>query len=398
MLRFRQLRAALATASAGSVSGAAREVHTTQPALTSAISSLEKTLGAPVFSRSAQGMELTPVGKAFVERVRAAVAHLDGFERSFGSRRKSRTPFHRLVSESQLQAYLALCEQGSFVAAARYLGVTQPAISRNMRDLEALAGISLWRRTGTSGEPTPEGRELVRAIGVCFRDIELATDAFREHHGRVDGTLRIGALPLSRSDWVPNAVIETLKPFPQARISLLDGPYVEQLNALNHGRVDLIVGALRPESQVENVHQVAVFEDTLSIVVRPGHPALDAATNGATDRDWLAQQTWILSAPGTPGRERFLAYLETLGLSEPHHVIESGSLIATRALLRASDFAAPLSRRQIRLELDAGLLAIVAADLPATRRSIGITMRQGFQPTKLYGHLIDALTRTGTLI
>ncbi len=384
MLKFRRLTAVTTTAALGSASQAARVLHTTQPAVTAAIAGLESDLGTALFARTAQGMKPTAIGEAFVERVDKAFAGLDA---SVPSSRHKGAPLHRRLSETQLQAFLALGEKGSHVAAARHLGVSQPAISRSVRDLEVVLGVALWRRAGAAGEPTIEGRTLARAAGVCFREIELAAEAVREQQGLSDGAMRIGALPLSRASWVPDAIVATLEQFPGARIGLVDGPYDEQLAALHHGRIDVIVGALRTGAAPEALDQTALFDDALSIVVRPDHPVLKPGVSP----DWLAAQTWILPARGTPGRDRFLAYLTTLGLPEPRRIVECGSLVATRALLRGSDFAAPLSRRQIRLELEAGLLALAAEALPGTERPIGIATRPGFRPTRLYAGFIEAL-------
>ncbi len=386
MLKLRRLTAATATASLGSASQAARALHTTQPAVTASIAALESELGTPLFTRTAQGMTLSAAGHPFIAHVETAFAVIDTFGAALSG---SGAPLHRRISETQLQAFLALNETGSHGGAARRLGVSQPAISRSVRDLEIVLGATLWRRTGTSGEPTSEGRALARATGVFSREIELAVESLREHQGRIDGVIRIGALPLSRSDWVPDAVMATLRQFPGAHISLVDGPYSEQIAALRHGRIDMIVGALRDEGEATaDIDQTALFDDALSIAVRSDHPVLSHGVSPA----WLAAQAWVLPARGTPGRDRFLAYLATQGLAEPGKVVECGSLVATRALLRGSDLAAPLSRRQIRLELERGLLALAAMDLPGTVRPIGVTVRRGFRPTRLYTGFLDALS------
>lgn len=396
MSQLRKLNAILATAAVGSASGAANRLNATQPAISGAIASLEAELGIPLFTRTGRGMTTTTAGATFLDQIEQALSHLDTFEVQLRTKRNYNMPvggFRRKVSETQLHALLALLENGTYVAAARHLGISQPAVSRSLRDLEVLANVTLWRREGLSGEPTYEGRLLARASGVCLREIELAIEHVHELRGEHRGALRIGALPLSRSEWVPNGLVETLKAFPNARISLVDGPYQEQLNALHHGRIDLIVGALRPGYRDDGIEQTAMFEDALAIVVRPGHPVFQrTGPPPHLDSNWLSQQTWVLPAKGTPGHSRFLSYLETRGLPVPQKVIECGSLVATRALLAASDFAAPLSLKQIKVELEAGLLSAATPDLPGTMRAIGIAQRRGFLPTRLYSAFIAALT------
>jgi DNA-binding transcriptional LysR family regulator len=391
MMKLRKLNALLAVADAGSATQAADQLHATQPAVSSAIVSLEARFGTPLFTRTARGMMPTPLGQGLIDRVRAVFAALDEAVKAVRAPASSLV-FSRVVTETQMQAFLALCEGGSYVAAARTLGISQPAVSRSVSELEAIAGAALWQRAGLSGTPTPIGRAMARAIGVAVRDIELASDDLRASLGQADGHLRIGALPLSRSDWLPQAVLATLRNSPAARISLIDGPYSEQVQALQHGRIDLIVGALRPLSQATGLQQQPMFSDALSIVVGADHPDRDRlASQTAPSPDWLATQTWVLPAVGTPGRERFLAFMSCVGLGAPARVIECGSLVATRALLMNSRFAAPLSRRQIALELRMGVLSTVGGALPGSDREIGVAMRADFKPTQLYAALIDAL-------
>lgn len=388
----------LAVADTGTSYKAAERVGATQPGITMAISALEAELGAALFDRTPRGMALTAIGREFAGNVHDALTHLDRLEAQLKARPGGRSimgGLRRVLSETHMQAFLALCEQGTYTGAAQYLGVSQPAISRSLRDLETIFGFELWRRQGATGEPTVEGRQVARAGGVCLREIEMAIENVHEAVGRQDGRLRIGALPLSCSQWVPESLIRTLRTFPDARVRIIDGPYNEQLSALHHGHIDIIVGALRPQSRDKSIVQAPIFNDPLAIVVRPGHPMLER-TGLDTDKAWLAEQTWILPARGTPGHIRFLAYLAALGLPEPQHVLECGSLAATRALLLSSDFAAPLSLRQIKHEFQLGALAMAVNELPHSHRSIGITYRQGFKPTRIYqtfmAHLANADT------
>ncbi|MDE1150542.1 MAG: LysR family transcriptional regulator [Azospirillaceae bacterium] len=394
MLKFRLLHAALAVHRSGSATRASAEGGATQPALTAAIASLERTVGVPLFHRSSRGMHATDAGALFCQRVEVAFAHIDGAEATL--RRRRAHPdlppnFRRLITERQLAALSALLTAGSFMAAARSLGVSQPNVHRLVRDLETVTGLSLWRQGAASGEATPDGRLLARAGDVCRREIGLAVDAARELEGRVDGALLIGALPLSRSGWVPDGIVATLARYPEAQVRVIDGPYAEQLRALLHGQVDIIVGALRSPAPVDDIVQVPAFQDPLAIAVRPGHPLLGPGGRPRPLRDLPADLTWVLAGKGAPGRETFERHLAAQGCPPPARVVECGSLVATRALLLGSDFVAPISPRQIKLELDLGILALLCEAQADTSRAIGLTLRKGFRPTRLYQALIDQL-------
>ena len=202
------------------------------------------------------------------------------------------------------------------------------------------------------------------------------------------GRLRIGSLPLARTRMVPRAVAILLKEFPEARVSIIDGPYNEQLPALLHGRLDVIVGALRDPPPSPDIVQKKLFQDSLNIVIRPGHPLEKRRSVSAKE---LRDLDWIAPREDTPAREAFTHFFENNGLSPPEHVIECSSLVATRGMLMESDRAALLSARQVEVDVRFGLLAVSTQHLQGTGRDIGIALRKGWKPTLVQRRFLDLL-------
>jgi LysR family transcriptional regulator, regulator for genes of the gallate degradation pathway len=393
-LKHRRLLAFEAVFRHKSALKAADFVHMSQPAIGDAIGALESEIGAQLFERTSKGMTPTPEGVAFFARVSTAFAHLKTAEGLIAVRRadKVRVPLHRLVSESQMRALSAVIEAGTFSQAARLLGLSQPSVHRAARDLETLCGVPLWR-AGAVMEATYEGRELARHFALCQAELSLGLDEIKEIQGYMQGIVTIGALPLARSGWLPDAVARTLQQFPQARINIIDGPYEEQLNGLLHGRIDFILGALRDPLPSKEIMQERLFEDPQTIVVRADHPyaaGFDSNIDKLTPEQ-LDSLGWILPRQGTPGRHSFEQFMLNKGLRPPQRVVECASVIATRALLLQTDYAALLSARQVEYELRQGLLKIMGPPLTGSTRAIGIGLRRGFRPTRLHTALLDYL-------
>ncbi len=397
IFRLRRLWAALAVYETGSALKAAALSHTSQSAITSAVAGCEADLGVALFERSSRGMTPTQAGAVWCPRIAAAADYLKEAEAALQHwKRRSPMPIRKLVTETQLRALSSIIETGGFSQAARQLGVSQPSVHRAARELETLCGVPLWRREGSTIEPTTEARTLARFGDLCFSEIALAHEAVREIQGIIEGTLRIGALPLARSQWLPKALAATLREFPDARVTILDGPYNEQVTALLHGRVDFILGALRKVSP-ENVSQECVFEDPVLILVRADHPlasGFDSVTDKLTPKQ-LGDLSWILPRIGTPGRANFEAFMAAKGLPSPRRVIDSSSLVATRELLLRTDHAAILSAQQVALEVEASVLKIMGPPLTGSERDIGISCRHGFKPTLLHTHFLEHLRVAG---
>jgi DNA-binding transcriptional LysR family regulator len=379
---LRHLYAVAEIARQGSVRRAAGIVHLSQPALTQALAQVEDALGQRLFERAASGMVPTPAASALAERIDRAFAWLTAAEKLFGG-----APLHRLVTRVQLQALIAAVDSGSISLAARRLGVHQPSVTRAVRDLETLCGRTLFDRSHHGITPTRETRELARHAGLALAELQQGVEAFRESHGQVDGRIVVGSLPLARSALVPTAITRLLNRYPEVRLRLVDGPYPELLHELRSGRLDFIVGALRLPPPAD-IRQEPLFTDSLSLVVRPGHPLHGKAKLGAAD---LADLDWVLPPEGTPGRKLFEDFCRSVELGPPRHVIECSSLVAVRSLLLQSDRVALLSRAQVGFEVESGQLAVLGDPLPHTVRPIGLALRSDWRPTQAQAAFLDLL-------
>ncbi|EGF91058.1 bacterial regulatory helix-turn-helix protein, lysR family protein [Asticcacaulis biprosthecium C19] len=394
MFRHRRLLAFEAVCRYGSALKAADHIHMAQPSVTAAITALEGDVAASLCDRTSKGMTPTPEGTVFLARVRAALLHLKDAESLIATRRSDRTrvPLHRLVTGAQMRALTAVIQAGSFSEAARRLDLSQPSIHRSVRELETLCGIALIR-----DQPTPEARELARYFALYQAELQMGLDEIREIQGRVEGTVTVGALPLARSGWLPDAVAATLADYPYARIRIIDGPYEAQLHDLLHGQIDFILGALRDPVPSKLIEQRHLFDDPLTIVVRADHPlapGFDSDHDKLTPAQ-LGSLAWILPRPGTPGRTVFEQFMANKGLTPPRRVVECASLVAARALLLRTDMAALLSARQVEYEIRQGLLKIMGPPLTGSTRSIGITTRTGFSPTRLHVAMLRQLGLDG---
>ncbi|MBQ4828459.1 LysR family transcriptional regulator [Alteromonas sp. MMG017] len=386
-INTRHLLCALKIKEFGTLSEAASQIHLTQSALTQGINKLESGLGHTLFNRSHAGMQPTEVGELFLLRIERAFEHLHEFVSIlFANDKAKRQTFIRAITSRQLTALLHVVELQSYTAAAQYLGLSQPTLHRTIKDLEQFCEQALLQRSPTGVEPTWRAKQLRRYASLFFAELQQGIDEMHEFNGQVNGSLRIGSLPLARSEIVPLAVLQLNDEFPEASISIVDGPYGEQFNSLLHGQLDLIVGALRSPSP--DTMQRQLFKDQLSIVVKANHPLVTRQSITATE---LQQFDWVAPAKSTPARHVFSQIFVSRGLAPPSHVIECSSLVAVRGILLNSERAALLPARQVEVEVRAGLLVVCPMTLPDTDREIGLTMRKNWHPTKMQSRFLEII-------
>jgi LysR family transcriptional regulator of gallate degradation len=176
-----------------------------------------------------------------------------------------------------------------------------------------------------------------------------------------------------RTRIVPKAITHLLAGHSYLDVSTVEGPYHDLITGLRCGDIDIVIGALRGEKVDKDLQEEVIFTDSLSLIVRAGHPL--TRRNYIAWRD-LVRYQWILPRPGTPTRDLFERTIQRRGLALPDHVVETSSTVMLRGLLLESDRITVLSRHQIQFEEEAGLLAVLPFDLSGSERPIGMTRRR----------------------
>ncbi len=375
---LRRLRALVAVADQGAIVRASAALHRSQSVVTRAVLELEQQIGAPIFERSRQGMLPTPIGRILLHRVRRALDELHAAEQDLA---ESGAParFAQKLTHRQLQVLIAIADGQSETQAARRLTLTQPAVTRSLRELERLIGKPLFYRMPRGMIPTTAGEALVRRAKLALVELDRIGDDIAAHRGRLTGRIGIGTLPLCATLLVPRAIDRLLREYRDLDVTILDGTYDALLASLRCGDIDILIGALRNPPPVGDVIQERLFDDRLSIVARRDHPL--AGRRSLTLRD-LAREQWVVPRRGTPARTRFEEIFAAARIALPEHAIESGSWVTVRALLLESDRLTVISRQQMRFEEEGGMLTVLRVDLPASVRPIGITTRRDASPSR----------------
>ena len=388
---LRHLRAFMEVADAKGISAAAHRVHLSQPAVTQAISGLERRLGVALLERRPAGMFATPEGEVLRLRIRRMFAHLcEGAARAvrLAGRRDGKPvgDFHTKATAAQLRALIAIREAGSFSLAARRLGIAQPSVHRAGRDLEKLSGLRLFAPSRKGIELTPPAEAFARAVKLAEAELRQGLDELTRLSGADATRIGVGSMPLSRTEILPVACDALLKEAGGAQLHFVDAPFNELLRQLRYGELDVLIGALRHPLPAEDVVQEALFDDRLAVMAGPTHPL--AGRRGLSLADTL-RYPWIAGPKDTPAG----AYLfRSLGIGEmertPVSVVTS-SMVLVRGLLTRGSYLTLLSARQAAVEVEQGLMVPLDLPLPGSARQIGLTTRLGWMPTPTQARFLD---------
>src|SRR5206468_11934849 len=159
-------------------------------------------------------------GHAEAQRARAELAGLadDGSVRNAAI-------FGMLTHERRVRAFVALTEQHHMPSVAESLGITQPAVSIAVRQMEDSIGIALFDRTARGMMPTPAGAALALRLKRALAEIRHAVADIASLRGITQGTISVGALPLGRTRLLPESIAGVVARYPGLRIATMEGSF-----------------------------------------------------------------------------------------------------------------------------------------------------------------------------
>jgi DNA-binding transcriptional LysR family regulator len=278
----------------------------------------------------------------------------------------------------QLQAFCAVVEKKSFSHAADQLGVTQPAVSLQVRALEDRVGQTLLDRSGRRVEPTEAGRRLYRSAQRMLALEEQLLDEVAADDGPIGGTLAIGASTGPGAHLVPLLLCEfqALNSDLHVALSIWDTQTV--IDKVADRQLELgVVGALRRHRSLEFEPLV---RDEIVLAVPRGH----SAAGGTITVEQLREETLIVMQEGAGVRQVVEEELRRAGLRlrgvEPK--LELGLQESVKSAVSAGYGVSFISRTAIEGELAAGRLAAAQVEGVEPARQIYIVRARGRTSTR----------------
>ena len=266
----------------------------------------------------------------------------------------------------------ALETNGSLLKASAALGVTQPALTGNLKDIEELVGTRIFDRHARGVRPTEAGMVLIRSARRILAEIRRTEEDLDLLTNPYGGIAAIGALPVAASGLAPMVITKLRAEHPDFRVRLEEGRTEELLPLLAAGQIDLIVGRFYEAPAPDLFVREELWSDPMAIVARAGHPLL---TGGPVDPADLSKFELILPIAPQRVAAEIEALLPSLGLADTAP-ISSTSYSFTREVLLSTDAFTIMPPMNLLGDLNRGALGMAALPVPAQLRPAGIiTMR-----------------------
>ena len=264
-----------------------------------------------------------------------------------------------------------IIEAGSFQAAAERLGMTQPALSRNIRILESRIGSAVFDRRARKAAPTEVGLRLAEhGLAVRIAEDQAAAYSKQAASGSA-GELRVGAPPIIAGHFLTHRLSKFVRANPDCHVEVRVGLVHELRAMLDRSQIDIIVGPRNLAEGVADLSFELLVNERIGIICRSDHPLTRLEQVGPSD---LSQQKWVAHSRGSTLRLQTEAALVAMGLDRVHVTVETDSIRSVLEIVEFTDLISTMPRETTQTYLRENL-TFLDVDHAQFSRPIGIVKR-----------------------
>ena len=267
-----------------------------------------------------------------------------------------------------LRVLMAIADSGSMAKAAAKLGISHPAVSKTISDVEGMLGVRLLDRGSQGTELTAHGEVLLRCGINIFDEMQQGLRSLEYLSDPNVGEVRLGCTDIIMNSLVPPIVRRFSKEHPNVQLDVkLANPGEHQIQQLRERRIDLLI--TRATGPQEDFHSEALFEEPFVFVV--GAKSEFSRNRRITLKD-IMKSNWVLpsydSAPGA----LVAAVFQANGLEPPKPLVKTIAIQLTVSLIASGEFVGILPRSVAALSAHQAALRILPLKYSGPRISAEI--------------------------
>ncbi|WP_411753742.1 LysR substrate-binding domain-containing protein [Serratia sp. (in: enterobacteria)] len=280
----------------------------------------------------------------------------------------------------------------SIARAARELNLTQPAVTKAIRELEQQLDTVLFNRNNRGVTPTDCGILLGERVKSVIAELRYLTDELNTFKGGVVGHVVVGTQISASARLLPRAILLLKARAPKILVTVQEGPQDYLFPALANGELDVVVGRL-PELDTPLTARMALshralYRNSLGVVAGSHHPLVNMVD---LNLQHFAEWPWILPPIDSPARRVADQFFKESGLPIPENIVESLSLLTNVNLLVDSSFLGLMPTAAARRFIAAGLLIQLPLGDVGPPAEVGFSVREDKPLTPACRQLIECL-------
>ncbi|MES2163066.1 MAG: LysR family transcriptional regulator [Pseudomonadota bacterium] len=273
----------------------------------------------------------------------------------------------------QLLLLIALDDEGTLMRAAEVLCMTQPAASKQLKELEDMLGIALFERLPRGMEPTIYGESMIRHARMALTSLARAHEDIVALRAGLAGQVDVGSIMTPAMRLLPCAITRVKKLAPLLRIGVQVESSMVLLERLQRGNFDFLLARMTGLSDNADLQYEELAAEPVVVVARVGHPLAGRARLSLHE---LASAPWIMPPPGSILRQRFDQQFHNAGLEPPGDVVDTSEIVLITSMLQMSDALNVMSADVALRYQELGLLAVLPIELACQMDPYGIIRRR----------------------
>ena len=289
-----------------------------------------------------------------------------------------------------LFTFLEVARQKSVMKAANQLNISQPAVTKTIRELEDVLGVAVFERDGRGIRITRYGEAFLKHAGASITALRQGVDSVSSELTGDGIPIRIGALPTVSASIMPRAMQLFLDEKTGSRIKIVTGENAVLLEQLRLGDLDLVVGRLAAPEKMTGLSFEHLYSEQVVFAVRAGHPLLKSDNIFSS----LGAFPVLMPTRGSIIRPFVDRFLIVNGIGSLPTQIETVSDAFGRAFIRISDAVWIISAGVVANDLADGRLATLAIDTQDTKGPVGLTVRAEVIPSLPLSILMQTIRET----
>ncbi len=254
--------------------------------------------------------------------------------------------------------------------AAQKLFLTQPAISKTLKELEDILAAQLMTRNRSGVSLTQQGEVFLHFAQMSLASLQQGLNGLEQIGKDASQHIRVGSLPSVAASLMPDVVHEFSQLAPRATLSMTDGPHSHLIDRLRLGELDVVIGRLGAPDTMQGVSFTQIYTEQVEFVVRAGHPLLEAP-----DLQRIGEWQVLYPPRGSAIHPLIERYLIANGVGDIPNRIETVSGAFGRVYTRNTDAIWIISSGVVTREVADGVLVKLPFDTSLTHGPVGIMAR-----------------------
>ncbi len=282
----------------------------------------------------------------------------------------------RRIKFRHVQCFVEIARVRSLKRAADRLCLTQPAISKTLKELEDILGTELLTRSRAGVALTRQGEIFLHFAEMSVGALQQGIDGVSQSGEGGRQVLNVGSLPSVAAWLMPVVVQEFATLAPDVVLRIIDGPHAYLVDRLRQGALDLVIGRLGAPETMARVSFTQLYNEHVEFVVRPGHPILE---DPRLER--IVAWPVVYPSPGSAILPLVQRLLIAHGVGEPERRLETVSGAFGRVYVRKSDAVWIISAGVVANEIAEGRLVRLPIDTALTMGPVGLMARPESETT-----------------